>query len=167
MGSASSTRVRIALCALVLAALCGSTYADTSHERTQFGRDIYIGANEEVTEVTCFGCNIHIRGKVKTDATALGGNIAVEDQGEVGADTTAFGGSIRLDKGANVSSVTVFGGRLHRDPGATVNGDVTTFTGSIWVVLIFGLPMILLGAFIALVVWLIRRLTRPAVPLAA
>lgn len=167
MGSAPSTAVRILLCTFVLAVLCATAFADTPHDRTQFGRDIYVGPNDEASEVTCFGCNVHIRGKVQGDATSFGGNIDVEDQGEIGGDSTAFGGGIRLEKGAKVSSVTVFGGRLHRDAGATVDGDVTTFTGSIWLVLIFGLPLVLFGAFIALVVWAIRRLTRPAVPLAA
>ena len=63
--------------------------------------------------------------------------------------------------------VTVFAGRLHRDPAATVGGDVTAFSGSLWLVLIFGLPLVLLGAFIALIVWLIWRLTHPAMPVTA
>jgi hypothetical protein len=152
---------------LLVTAFCGISFADSPHERTQFGHDILVGPGEQVTEATCFGCNIRIRGKVQSDATSFGGNIVVEDEGEVGADTTAFGGSVRLDKGAKVSSVTVFGGRLHRDPEASVDGDVTTFSGSIWLVLMFGLPLVLLGGFIALLVWLIRRLTKPAVPVAA
>jgi hypothetical protein len=61
----------------------------------------------------------------------------------------------------------VFGGRLYRDPTASVGGDISSFTGSIWLILIFGLPIIVLGAFIALVIWLIRKLTHPAVPAAA
>ena len=159
--------LRLSICSLFVAGLCGLSYADSPHDRTQFGHDILVGPGEEVTEVTCFGCSVRIRGKVQTDATSFGGNIVVEDEGEVGGDTTAFGGGVRLDKGAKVSSITVFGGRLYRNPEAAVNGDVTTFTGSIWLVLIFGLPLVMLGAFIALLVWLIRRFTRPAVPVTA
>jgi hypothetical protein len=159
--------LRLSILCLFVAGLCGVGFADSPHDRTQFGHDILVAPGEEVTEVTCFGCSVRIRGKVQGDATSFGGNILVEDQGEVGGDTTAFAGGVRLDRGAKVSSVTVFGGRLHRDSEATVNGDVTTFTGSIWLVLMFGLPLVMLGAFIALLVWLIRRLSRPAVPVAA
>jgi hypothetical protein len=110
---------------------------------------------------------VRIRGKVQSDVTTFGGSIAVEDQGEVGGDITAIGGNVRLDKGTSVKDVTVFGGRLRRDPSATVNGDVSAFSGSIWLLLIFGLPLVLLGAFIGFIVWLVRRLTRPRMPIAA
>jgi hypothetical protein len=167
MRFARSLLVRVSLCALFVAAPCGAAFADGPHERTQFGHDIYVGAEEDVTEVTCMGCNVRIRGKVESDVTTFGGSIAVEDQGEVGGDTTAIGGNVRLDKGASVKDVTVFGGRLRRDPSATVNGDVSAFSGSIWLLLIFGLPLVLLGAFIGFIVWLVRRLTRPRMPIAA
>lgn len=159
--------VRLSLCGLILAALSGVAFADEPRDRTQFGHDIMVGPQEEVLEVTCFGCNVRIRGTVKTDVTTFGGNVVVEDQGEIGSDTTAFGGNVRLEKGAQVKAVTVFGGRLQRDPEASVEGDVTTFSGTIWLFLIFGLPFVVLGAFVALIVWLVRRLTRPAMPLAA
>jgi hypothetical protein len=167
MGFARSLLVRVSVCALFVAALCGAAFADGPHERAQFGHDIYVGPDEEVTEVTCMGCNVRIRGKVQGDVTTFGGNIAVEDEGDVGGDTTAIGGSVRLDKGASVKEVTVFGGRLRRDPSATVNGDVTALSGAVWLLLIFGLPLVLLGAFVALIVWLVRRLTRPKVPITA
>lgn len=145
-----------------------SAFAADAHDRTQFGRDITVNSGEEVSEVTCFGCSIRVRGRVAGDATSFMGNIVVEDQGEIGGDTTAFGGNVRLEKGIKVGGgVTVFGGRFYRDSSATIGGDVTNFSGSAWLLLIFGLPLILLGAFIALIVWLVRRLTRPAVPAAA
>jgi len=143
-----------------------SAFASDAHERTQFGRDIVVNSGEEVSEVTCFGCSV--RGRVAGDATSFMGNIVVEDQGEIGGDTTAFGGNVRLEKGIKVGGgVTVFGGRFYRDSSATIGGDITNFSGSAWLLLIFGLPLILLGAFIALIVWLVRRLTQPAVPAAA
>jgi hypothetical protein len=167
MISARSLAGRLSIIALVVGGLCGAAFADNSHERTQFGHNISVGPDEEVSEVTCFGCSVHIRGKVQGDVTVFGGNILVEDVGEVGGDTAAFGGDVRLEKGATVNDLTVFGGRLHRDPAATVNGDVTTFTGSIWLVIMFGLPLAMLGALIALIVLVIRRFMRPATPLAA
>jgi flagellar biogenesis protein FliO len=48
-----------------------------------------------------------------------------------------------------------------------VGGDVTTMGGPGWMFLIFLAPLIFLGAFVALIVWLIRRLMRPSVPAAA
>lgn len=167
MISVPSLAGRLSMIALVVSALCSAAFADNSHERTQFGHNISVGPDEEVSEVTCFGCSVHIRGKVQGDVTTFGGNILVDDVGEVGGDTSAFGGDVRLEKGASVKDLTVFGGRLHRDPSATVNGDVTTFSGSIWLVLMFGLPLAMLGALIALIVWVIRRLSRPATPVAA
>lgn len=152
---------------MLLASLSGLAWAQNPHERTQFGRDISVGPGEEVSEVTCFACNVRIRGKVTTDVTTFGGNIVLEDQAEISGDTTAFGGDVRLDPGTKVSDITVFGGRLYRDPAATVNGDVTTFTGTVWLLVIFGLPFILLGAFIALIVWIVHRLTRPAIAVPA
>jgi hypothetical protein len=162
-----SLAVRVSLGGLLFAALCASGFADSPHDRTQFGHDIFVGPGEELTEVTCFGCNVRIRGKVQGDVTIFGGNIVIEDQGEVGGDLTTFAGDVRLDKGGKISDLTVFAGRVHRDPGATVNGDITAFSGSFWLVVVFGLPLVLLGGFIAVIVFLIRRFTRPGVPVAA
>lgn len=147
--------------------LSGAAFADASHERTQFGHNITVGPGEQASEVTCFGCSVRIRGHVDSDVTTFFGSVVIEDAGRVGGDTTVFGGNIRLDKGASVKDVTVFGGQLHRDSQAAVAGDVTSFSGAGWLLLIFGLPLVLLGALIALVVWLVRIATRPRVPVAA
>jgi hypothetical protein len=149
--------------------LATSAVAQGSHDRTQFGHDITIGADESASEATCFGCSVHIRGRVDGDVTTFGGSIIVEQDASVGGDTTSFGGDVRLGGGTKVKDVSVFGGRVRRDPGAEVEGDVTTFAGGagLWLFLIFGLPVVLLGAVIALIVWLIRRFTRRSVPVAA
>jgi len=166
-----SSNVRLALrlfAGLLLIASSTAAFADGSHDRTQFGHNISIGPGEEATEVTCFGCSVRVRGHVTSDVTTFGGSIVVEDQGEIGGDAVTFGGAVRLDKQAKVQGdVTVFGGQLHRDASATVRGDVTNFSGGGWLVLIFGLPLMMLGAVIAFVIWLVRRLTRPALPVAA
>ncbi len=145
-----------------------SAWADGSRERTQAGSNINIGPKEEVSEATCFGCSIRVRGRVSGDVTAFGGSVVVEDQGQVGGDIATFAGSIRLGKEANVGGdVAVFGGRIQRDPRATVGGDVTTMGGPGWMIVIFLAPLIFLGLFVFLVVWLIRRLLRPATPVTA
>jgi hypothetical protein len=119
--------------------------------------------------VTCFACSVRVRGRVDGDVTTFGGSVVVERDAVVGGDITTFGGDLRLDGGASVKDVTVFGGRFRRDSGATVGGDVTTFGGGVtlWLFIVFGLPFLLLGGFIVLIIWLIRRFTRPAVPAAA
>lgn len=160
--------MRSLMCLGFAIGLSTAALADSSHDRTQFGREISIGPGEEVTDATCFGCSVRVRGHVTGDVTTFGGSVVVEDQGEVGSDTTTFGGDVRLDNVVKVGGdVTVFGGRLHRDPAATVGGDVTNFGGPVWLVLIFGFPIVILGAFVALIIWLIRLLTRPSTPAAA
>jgi hypothetical protein len=161
-------RCLLPLCLLVCVAFSSAARADRSRDRTQVGSNINIGPGEEVQEATCFGCSIRVRGKVAGDVTAFGGSVIVEDQGEIGGDMTAFGGGIRLAKDTTVSGdVTVFGGRLQRDPAATVGGDVTAMGGPGWILLIFVLPCVFLGLFIALIVVVIRRLLRPRIPIVA
>ena len=149
--------------------LAASAVAQGSHERTQFGHDITVSAEESASEVTCFGCSVRIRGHVDGDVTTFGGSVVVERDGTVGGDLTTFAGDVRLDGGAKAKDIAVFGGRVRRDPESQVAGDITNIGGGagVWLFLIFGLPFVLLGAFIALIVWLVRRFTRPAVPVAA
>jgi hypothetical protein len=160
-------RLHVCLCMLLIPTFCTAALANGSYDRTQFGHDIVVNAGEEASDITCFGCSVRVRGHVDTDVTTFGGSVVVEDGGEIEGDTTTFGGNVRLDHGSVINAVTVFGGRIHRDSGAAVNGDITTFSSSIWLFLIFGLPFAILGAFIALIVWVIRRLLRPAVPVTA
>ena len=160
-------RLRWALLILLFCgALSSAAFADS--DRTQVGHTINVGPGEEVGEATCFGCSIRVRGHVDGDVTAFGGSILIEDQGQVKGDATAFGGDVRLDKAAAISGdVTVFGGRVRRDPTASVGGDVNNFGGAGWILLIVVLPLAFIGAFLALIVWLVRRLTRHSVPATA
>jgi len=155
------------ICLCLAACLSPAVFADTesSKDLTQFGHDISIKPGEQVGDVTCIGCSVRVRGHVATDVTVFGGSLVIEDQGQVEGDATVFGGGIRLDKSVKVGGdVTVFGGEVRRDPAATVGGDVTNFSGTIWIFLIFALPIVFLGGLIALIVWLVMRLQRPAAP---
>jgi hypothetical protein len=153
------------MCLLFCFALSTTASARALHDRTQVGSTIIIGPGEEISDATCIGCTIRIRGHVSSDATAFGGSVIVEDQGQVDGDATAFAGSIRLgNQGSVKGDVTVFGGRIQRDPAATIGGDVTTMGGPGWIVLILGAPFLFFALFVALVVWIVRRLLRPAVP---
>jgi hypothetical protein len=168
MSSHVCSMLRLSTIIIFAGALSGAAFAASSTDRTQFGHNISVGPGEEVSEVTCFGCSVRVRGHVAGDVTTFGGSVVVEDQGEIGGDTTTFAGDVRLDKGVKVGGdITVFGGRLHRDAAATVGGDVTNFSGTGWLFLVFGLPLVILGAVLALIVWLVRRLMRPAIPVAA
>ena len=158
-------RLLIGLCFVV--SLSCFAFADDAHDRTQFGHDITIGPGETVAEVTCFGCSVRVRGQVDSDVTTFFGSVIIEGEGQVGSDITVFGGNVRVDRDASVKDVTIFGGELRRDPGATIAGDITNFSGAGWLFFIFGLPLVLLGAFIALIVWLVRMVARPRVPVAA
>jgi len=161
----SGLLVKWFMCVLLAAALMAAASAESKPDRTQVGHDISVGPDEEVSEVTCFGCSVRIRGHVSGDATTFGGSIVVDDHGEVGGDATTFGGDIRLNKEVSVhGDVTVFGGRIRRDPAAVIGGDVTNMGGPGWIVLIFALPLAFVGLFVALVIWLIMRLLRPATP---
>jgi len=161
--------LRLFLPVFLLAVSAVGFAADAPHERTQVGRAITVNAGEQVSDVTCFGCGVHIRGRVSGDVTTFGGTVVIENDGEVGGDTTIFGGDLRLESNSKVKDITVFGGHIRRDALATVAGDVTTIGGgaTIWLFVVFGLPFLLLGAFVALIVWLVRRFTRPAVAVAA
>ncbi len=153
---------------LLLGASSTDLFAKDTTERTQVGHNITVGPDEEVSEVTCFGCSVRIRGHVDGDVTTFGGSVLLEDNADVSGDVTTFGGSARLDGAVNVGGdLTTFGGRIHRDPAAKIGGDVSNFGGGFWVVLIFGLPLIVLGGCIALMVWLIRIIMRPRVPATA
>ena len=157
----------------VLIAMTGApAYADNpreSHDRTQFGHEIVVGTDETASDVTCFTCSVRVRGHVAGDVTTFGGTVTVEPDAEITGDTTVFGGDVRLESGAKVRAVTVFGGKLRRDSSATIHGDVTNFGGgaALWLFLVFGLPFVVLGALVALIVWLIRKFSRPAIPVAA
>lgn len=131
---------------------------------TQFGHTINVGPSDEVGDLTCFGCSIRVRGLVAGDVTAFGGSITIEDQAQVSGDVTAFAGDLRLTKNVKVDGdATVFGGQLRRDPEASVGGDVTSMGGRGWIMLIFFTPLVVLGLFVALVIWLVQRVRRPAV----
>jgi len=166
----SNGRIALRICwwLLFLGAISSTAFADGARDRTQFGHNISVGPGEEVAEGTCFGCSVRVRGHVTGDVTTFGGSIVVEDEGQIGGDATSFGGDVRLEKGVKIlGDVTVFGGQLRRDATASVSGDVTNFGGTGWLLLIFALPLVILGAFVAFVIWLVRRLTRPSMPVAA
>jgi hypothetical protein len=140
-------------------------FAAAKPEHTQFGRDISVGPNEEVSDVTCIACSIRIRGQVSGEATTVGSSIFIEDQGQVAGDVTAVAGDARLGKEAKVAGdVTVVGGDLRYDPHASISGDVTNVGGRGWIIPTLLAPFLILGLLIAFVVWIVQRTRRPSTP---
>lgn len=143
-------------------ALSLTTAPKDSPSYTQFGRNITVGPSDEVAEVTCIACNIRVRGLVAGEVTTVGGSITIDDQAQVAGDVTSVGGDIRLTKGVKVAGdVTAVGGQLQRDPEASVSGDVTALSGRGWLLLVFVVPFMLFGLFVAFVIWLVQRIRRP------
>lgn len=157
------------LAALVLT-VSASAFAGNP-DRFQSNRDIRVEVSDNANDVTCLNCSIYILGEVNGDATAINGNVILENGAQVHGDTTAVLGNIRL--GANTSAdrdVTAVVGSIQRDSQATVKGDVTAVEGGGWIFLIVILPLAFLGGLIALVVWLIFWLVRRSnqhIPVAA
>jgi hypothetical protein len=144
---------------------CGPALAHGSSDRTEVGKHISIAPNQRTGEVTCFGCSVRIRGHVTSDLTVFGGSVILEDEAQVDGDLTTFGGNVRLDKDVKVGGdLVVFGGHIRRSPGALVRGDVVNMESLAWLALIVCIPLAIFAGFIALVVWLVRQLTRPVVP---
>ena len=165
-----SPKLTTVFCAVVLFCLAFSTSASAKDNPsyTQLGHNISIGPNEQVGELTCFGCSIRVRGQVAGDVTTFGGSVVVEDQSQVVGEITTFAGDIRLGPGAKVSGdVTVFGGRMRRDPEASISGDVTTMGGRHWFVPIVLAPFLFVGLLVAFVIWLVQRMRRPSAPAVA
>jgi hypothetical protein len=154
--------------AIVSLLLLSSAAVSQDKDFTHWGRSINIGPNDEATDVTCFGCSIHIRGQVSGDVTAFLGSITIENEAQVAGDVTAFCGDMRLVDSARVDGdATVFGGHLHRDPNFEVGGTASSMGSRAVVLLIAMVPVVLLGLLVPGLIWLIRRLRRPPVPAAA
>jgi hypothetical protein len=140
-----------------------SLLASSDPDRTQFNRDIHIGPNEKVGDVTCIGCSVHVRGQVAGDVTTIAGSVFLEPGASIAGDVTAVGGNTRAESGTQVSGdLTAIGGTLLRDPQAAVAGDVTTVGGGRWIFLIFLTPFLFLGGIIALIIWMVQRSCHPA-----
>jgi predicted acyltransferase (DUF342 family) len=155
-------------CLALVLSLSSAAFAKDNSSYTEFGHEISIGPNQQVGDVTCLGCSIHVRGRVNGDVTTIGGSIVLDDQSKVSGDVTAIAGNAHLGAGAEVGGdATVIGGELRRDPQAAIGGDVTSMFGGGWFVVILLVPFMILGLLVAFVVWLVQRLRSPSVPAAA
>jgi hypothetical protein len=162
MSKSRSLHIASVVVAILILAVAASAKENPAY--THIGRNITIDADQQAGDVTCIACNVYIRGLVSGDVTTLGGSIIMEDHGQVGGDVTAIAGSLRLDSTAKIGGdATIVGGEMRRVFGAEVGGDVTHVGGFAWawLLLIFVLPLAVLGGIIALIIWIVRRLTVP------
>lgn len=135
-----------------------SATAMAEPEQFQMGHDIHVAADQRTGDLTCLNCSIYIRGEVAGDAFAWNGDVVLETGAKLAGDITTLHGDARLADGAQVGGdVTSIGGAVRRQPEATISGDVSSMSGGGWVFLIFLVPIAILGALIALIVWLIQR----------
>jgi hypothetical protein len=148
---------------LALALLGSQAFARGGSDYTQFGHTIRVEADQKAGEVTCFACSVYVRGQVSGDITTFGGNVILEDGGMIAGEVTAFAGDVRAGDNTKIAGdVSIFGGRLRRQPTAMVAGEVTIFQSALWIYLIFLSPFLMFAAIVALVIWLVRRVRRPA-----
>jgi hypothetical protein len=92
------------------------------------------------------------------DATAIHGNVIVEQGGSISGDVTTVLGDIRVEPAGSVGGdATSVGGSLRRQAGATIGGDVTALESRFGVIMLMAAPFVVLGMIVALIVWLIQR----------
>jgi len=136
--------------------------AERATDRVQIGRPIVVQAGEKAGDVVCVACSIRVRGQAAGDVVAVAGSIALESGAQVGGDSVAVGGSIRLEGDARVAGDAVaVAGWVHRDPEAVIRGDVTSVGGPGWMLPLLLAPFLLMGAIVALIIWLVQRKRQP------
>jgi hypothetical protein len=124
-----------------LAAACGCLL--TAADRVMVGDDIFVSAGEDLDQVVCVGCSIHIEGQAR-DVVAVGGRVMVGETGSV-HDVVALGGRLELRGETRGDAVAIAGGseiygtvrgdavaviggmRLHE--GASIDGDAVSVMG--------------------------------------
>lgn len=144
---------------LAIAIFSSPALAQRAGDRVQIGRDIVIQQAEQVGDLVCVACSIYLRGgHVAGDSVAIAGKIVLEQGAEVAGDVVAIAGDVRLQGGSQVAGDAVaVAGAVRRDSQSQVAGDVTSLGGPGWILLFLLLPLLFLGAIVALVIWLIQR----------
>lgn len=92
-------------------------------DRFQYFWNLVIAPGERVRYATCVLCSITVQGLVGQQATALWGDVTVEDGGGVGQGIEVNGGRIRLLAGARVNPppLSAIGGSVIIDPDVKTN----------------------------------------------
>ena len=139
-----------------------SLHAGGKGDQVHFGNRIVVEENEQAGDVVCIGWSISMNGSCG-DVVAIGGSISVN--GAVKGDTVAVGGHVQLGQDASVSGdVVAIGGGLSRHPNAVVKGDITSQSGAPILLALVIVPLLPVILIVALIVWLVNRSRRPALP---
>jgi UDP-3-O-[3-hydroxymyristoyl] glucosamine N-acyltransferase len=138
--------------------------AEQNSDQVHIGRDIYVEPQDKAGDLVCVACSIHIRGQATGDAVAIGGSVVLEQGAQVAGGVTTVVGDIRLQAGTQIGGdVVAIAGTVRRDPQSTISGDVTSLGGAGWTLLILVTPLVVLGGFVTLIIWLFQR-KRPVAP---
>jgi hypothetical protein len=74
--------------------------------------NVTVEEDQEVDDAVAYGGSLLIKGRVRNDAVAFGGNVQLGPHAVVGGDAVAFGGSVERESGARVHGQTLsFGGK--------------------------------------------------------
>ena len=74
--------------------------------------NVTVEEDQEVDDAVAYGGSLLIKGRVRNDAVAFGGNVQLGPHAVVGGDAVAFGGSVERESGAKVhGQVLSFGGK--------------------------------------------------------
>lgn len=162
--------------------LPGVKVSGSKEDRISVGRSIRLEAGESARDVVCVGCSIEIAGEARGDAVAVGGSVDVESSGQVGGNTVSVGGSTDIAAGAVVEGDAVaVGGTVEVAAGGEVRGQRSSVGWGGWGLggghdgwFPFGFASnasslvwaIFRTVFLALLVWLVLLVARPAVAVA-
>ncbi|MGH9498933.1 MAG: hypothetical protein ACRD3L_07295 [Terriglobales bacterium] len=151
-------RYAVMLLAAVASLSSARAVAQQNSDQVHFGRDIYIEPQDRAGDLVCVGCSIYIRGPVAGDVVAVGGSVILEQGAKIAGGATAVVGDVRLQTATQIGGdVVAVAGTVKRDPQSEIGGDVTSLGGAGWMLLILGGPLVLLGAFVTLIIWLFQR----------
>jgi hypothetical protein len=82
-----------------------------SDKQTVGTGNVVVEEEEEVDDAIAYGGNLLVKGRVRGDATAFGGNVHLGPHAVVHGDAVAFGGTVEREAGAKVHGETLsFGG---------------------------------------------------------
>jgi hypothetical protein len=83
----------------------------SSDKQTVGTGNVVVEEDEEVDDAIAYGGSLLVKGRVRGDATAFGGNVHLGPHATVHGDAVAFGGTVERESGAKVHGETLsFGG---------------------------------------------------------
>ncbi len=135
---------KIGLSSIFLAAIALLPPLSAASDRVMIGDDIYVGPDEDLGEVVCILCSVHIDGRVDTAVSVLGGLVV---EGEVREEAVSILGGLDIPGAVGGDVVSVLGaakvegqvggdlaailGSLDMGPNARVEGDVASILSSV------------------------------------